>query len=590
MSTLDNINIIGLDKNKFHFGESGHVEYSWSDNIKEQIVQFHFQLTRTDESNMSYLSRKLSTILETLKTSTDSNAKTYLSTLYKIIAHTRDIIAGKGEYALTYMMIYTWYTYYPILADFALKCLVNLGNDAEHPYGSWKDIKYFCDYCAKMSSNKNHPLIKTAIRLTNDKLIKDYKNSINHDTISLLSLAAKWVPREKSKYSWLYEDLATDYYSEFIATATTPNSMDKAIKKCKTEYRRVLSELNRKIDTIQIRQCARVWSTIEFNKVTSISMVKQKKAFMNLKKDGEIKYPDDIDRVRCFTNFSNYMQKVVDGKLEVKGKRISMVDFTKQALEIISDQETHTSEDAANPDSSSNIERNMLNAQWAINSSQNDSLGNVIAMVDVSGSMNGDPLCAAIALGIRISEKSAIGKRVLTFSSSPKWVNLDNCNNDFVSRVDLLRRAEWGANTNFYAALNMILDAIIENKMSPEDVQDMVLVILSDMQMDHGDRCDKKALYTKITEKYEAAGIRVHGIPYKPPHILFWNLRSTNGFPTLSNQINTSMMSGFSPVLLNSFSEHGVTNLQSYTPWSRLEKSLEHERYKIMADKLNSYA
>jgi hypothetical protein len=142
-------------------------------------------------------------------------------------------------------------------------------------------------------------------------------------------------------------------------------------------------------------------------------------------------------------------------------------------------------------------------------------------------------------------------------------------------------------NTNFNAALDLILDAIIQNKMAPEDVEDMVLVILSDMQIDEGDRTNKQSLYETMKSKYEAAGIRVHGKGYKPPHILFWNLRSTSGFPTLSNQPNASMMSGFSPSLLNLFCEQGLTALQSCTPWSLLMKSLENERYSIMSNKLN---
>jgi hypothetical protein len=144
--------------------------------------------------------------------------------------------------------------------------------------------------------------------------------------------------------------------------------------------------------------------------------------------------------------------------------------------------------------------------------------------------------------------------------------------------------SEWGTNTNFYAALNLILDAIVKNKMEPEDVQDMVLVILSDMQIDQGDSCDTNTLYETMKAKYEAAGKRVHGKPYKPPHILFWNLRSTSGFPSLANQQNVSMMSGFSPVLLNLFCDQGMDSLQSCTPWSLLMKSLENKRYKIMSE------
>jgi len=255
----------------------------------------------------------------------------------------------------------------------------------------------------------------------------------------------------------------------------------------------------------------------------------------------------------------------------MKGKRVGLNDFTKQALD----------------KSLSEAESNLLNLQWRDNSSQTGQLSKMIAMVDVSGSMDGDPLYVAIALGIRIAEKSALGKRVMTFSVIPEWFNLDPYP-DFVSQVNALSRANWGMNTNFDAALNMILNAIIENKMEPEDVNDMILVILSDMQMDEGDTTtDKNTLYKKMEKKYEEAGIRVHGKPYKPPHILFWNLRSTTGFPTLSTQQNTSMMSGFSPSLLNLFCDQGLEALKSCTPWSILEKSLDNERYKIMSDKFS---
>jgi hypothetical protein len=79
--------------------------------------------------------------------------------------------------------------------------------------------------------------------------------------------------------------------------------------------------------------------------------------------------------------------------------------------------------------------------------------------------------------------------------------------------------------------------------------------------------------------------MRVKGRPYKPPHILFWNLRSTSGFPTLSTQPNASMMSGFSPVMLNLFCEKGIESLQSCTPWIIFLKSLKNDRYSIMEEK-----
>jgi len=571
INTLDNYSPIQI-------GENGHIEYGWSNSIQEQILQFSFQINRTNKHILQKLSNMLHQILSSLKYNIDTGsivekeiARGQLSILYKMIGHTRDIINGKGEYTLSYMMVHTWYKFYPELALFALKCFFTLDNKHLHQYGSWKDFKYFCDYCKENGDNIDSPLIKYAISLINEQIKNDYSNLDSN--LNDISLAAKWAPREKSSFSWLYEALSTQYFSEILATANTEDRQRKAILKCKTKYRKILSALNRKIDTTQIKQCEKVWQTIDFNNVTSVTLLKQKKAFLNIKKNGEVRYLNDNDRIICVENFNSHIQKAVKGDIEMKGKRICMGDFTKQAIELLYRGNQN--------------EKDLLNSQWRDNSSQNEALGKMIAMVDVSGSMDGDPMNVAIALGIRIAEKSLLGKRIMTFSSKPTWVNLEQYDN-FISQVEVIEKAEWGFNTNFYAALDLILSAIIESKMSPEDVQDLVLVILSDMQMDDGDSSNKQTLYEIMKAKYEMVGIRVNGKPYKPPHILFWNLRSTIGFPTLSTQPNTSMISGYNPSILNSFYNEGLSAFEACTPWSILVKSLENERYKIMENKFLS--
>lgn len=572
-------------------GENGHMEYGYSNDIREKILQFSFQATRTNEYMLGQLSRVLFDILNFLKshyellknTGSDTTVVVeYLILLYKMIGQTRDIVDGKGECSLSYMMIYTWHKFYPELAFHALKCLVDFGDEGKtHQYGSWKDIKYFCDYCRKEGCLIDDPLIQHAITIINSQIKTDYANLIsNSDDISL---AGKWVPREKSgKFGWLYEALACNYQPRYLETAKysliPTKARESAILKCKTEYRKILSSLNYKIDTLQIKQCGSKWSEIDFNKVTSVSMTKQKKAFLNITKRGEPRFPDTQDRVECAAHFNEHIQKAIKGEVEIKGKRVGLENFTKQALELIRSINNST------------VEKDLLNSQWRDNSSQTGALENMIAMVDVSGSMSGDPLNAAIALGIRVAEKSKLGKRVMTFSSTPKWVNLEGAT-DFVSMVDKLAHADWGMNTNFDAALNMILDAIVEAKMEPEDVEGLTLAIFSDMQMDAADaNCpDKNVLFDKITAKYAEAGMRVKGKPYKPPHILFWNLRSTSGFPALSSQTNASMMSGFSAAMLNLFCEQGIDSLQSCSPWSLFLKGLENERYYIMENKARDF-
>ena len=566
-------------------GENGHIEYGWSNSIQEKIVQFSFQVTRcSDETGINNLKNVLSDILTLLKHLLQNGslpekqvAKGYLSLLYKMIGQTRDIVDGKGEYTLAYMMIYTWYDFFPQLSLFALKCLVDLGDKKVHQYGSWKDIKYFCKFCKTHGLSIDHPLVQESIRITNEQLRKDENNSLSE-----LTLVAKWVPREKSSFGWLYEALATNYYKEYMVTADTNDRITKATLKCKTEYRKLISGLNKKLDTLQVKQCANTWSEIDFKNATSISLGKQKKAFLNINKKGDTRYPDREDRVLCANNFTTHVQKAVKGEIEMKGKRVGMADFTKQARQL---------KYCIGP----NVEKDLLNSQWRDNSSQNDALDNFVPVVDISCSMTGDPLDVAIALGIRIAEKSKLGKRVMTFSMKPSWINLEPYD-DFVSQVNAVESSEVGYNTNFHAVLNLFLDTIIENKMESADVENMVIVLLSDMQIDEAETRDfssctnlvqkRESLYDSIKSKYAEAGMRVHGKPYKPPHMLFWNLRNTHGFPCLSNEKNVSMMSGFSPDLLNSFCEHGISSLQSCTPWYILENSLNGERYKIMGDYL----
>jgi len=542
-------------------GENGIIEYTWSNNIREKIIQLSFQLTRVkDETIINKLVNQTDIILKNLnasyKVSTISREEylEYMSIMFRIIGYTRDIIGGKGEYSLSFFLLEVWNTHYPELAKFAFKLFVlppDITNDF-HPYGSWKDIKYF------YKRNSSSSLAEFGCQLLLNQLKLD---SISDNP----SLAAKWVPREKSKFGELFTKLAMDYFSNYIDSAKTEEMRRRAITKSKMDFRKLISCLNKKLDTVQIKQCGQNWSDIDPAKQTSITMHKQKRAFLNIDNNGEQRSKSN-DRIVCANRFKEFSQKAFNGEVEVNGTRIGLNDFTKEALKLLS-RNLRVSDEA-----------NILNAQWIDNSKQTGCLGKIIPMVDVSGSMSGDPMDAAIALGIRVAEKSMLGKRIMTFSASPSWINLQDHDN-FVDMVATVNRSDWGMNTNFVTALKMILDAIVIQKLRPDDVEDMVLAIFSDMQMDQADK-SSISLMGLIESQYADAGQRLWGKPFKPPHILFWNLRSTSGFPTLSRQKNASMMSGFSPALLNIFCEEGLSGLQSCSPWSIFTKSLDNERYK----------
>ena len=207
-----------------------------------------------------------------------------------------------------------------------------------------------------------------------------------------------------------------------------------------------------------------------------------------------------------------------------------------------------------------------VNLQWEDNGKNNvNGLGNIIPMVDTSGSMESDnciPLYNAIGLGLRVSEKThpAFKNRIMTFDANPTWVQL-NDTMSFVDKVKQVKRAGWGMNTDFYKAMRQILDVILVNDISPEEVNNMVLAIFSDMQIDSAGTENQSTMMENVKNMYRNAGLMSkYKAPFTPPHILFWNLRSTTGFPTLSVEPNTTMLSGYSSTLLNVFVEKASRN------------------------------
>jgi hypothetical protein len=571
-------------------GENGHAEYApvsktaapTCENIQEKIVQFHFQCVRCTNDDLNDLADNLRDILRNLSEMEDKDIeKKYLSIVYKIIGQTRDIESGKGERQLSYMMIHVWSEFHLTLAKFATTCFVNLGDKLQ--YGSWKDMKRLSQYIYEKTTNNQHPIILHCIDLIIHQLRIDNEKTIDSE----LSLCGRWVPRESStKGKWLFRLLAQAYFPEFIESAVKITDKDRkaksyeaAKKKTYMTFARMVSSLNKRLDTIQIKMCGKRWADIDHHKTTSVTLTKSRSALMNKgKKRGE---STETDRILCAEAFQTYIESRVSSGKEVKGKRVGIVDFVKQGIDMYRS-------------SVGQLEKDTINTQWRSFMSQVGDLGNVVAMVDQSGSMSGDPMHAAMGMGIAVAEKSALGKRVMTFSTEPTWVSLEGCK-DFYSYIAELQKTEHlaGLGTNFFKALKMILDACVARNVPDDVVSNMTLAIFSDMQIDCStnfpdDSPNKSAsfadrmlsMHERIKVMYSAAGYS--GVP----HILFWNLRHTGGFPTMSTMPNATMFSGFSPMLLNAFCEKGKEALQQQTPWDGLVDSLSNERYTVLENEV----
>ena len=575
-------------QNSIQYGQNNHIEYAWSNIQQETILQLSFQMVRiNDPEKRQILAHRF------VKCFTNGSIDDR-KTMIKLLAHTRDIECGKGEYALSLAIIKELmeHTCYRKLAMDMMCEFVGFDNrndvtithpsthqdqdqtpqpsadtaDQDKPYGSWKDMKYL------FNELQECPI--ELVNVINAQITDDLDNMNKGKPCSLV---AKWVPREKSKkFGWIHQCLAKSYFEQF--GNSTNGWTKRAIDKAQTYYRKRLSSLNKYIDTVQIKQCGHMWKSIEFDKVTSITMMKQYLSFLNNRDDGH------SDRDVCRQKMLHYIEQVKAGEKEIKGKNTSMSDFVKAALNI---QHGENEEQ----------ERFIINEAWKNNSSITKSLENVIAMVDTSSSMDNDnsnPLFTAMGLGIRIAEKSKLGKRIMTFNSNPLWINLEECT-DFVDEVKLVRGTDWGKNTDFHKAMNLILDQIKTNKIPAEDVEDLVLVVFSDMQFDaeetisgpvsgpvSGPITSIETIIPIISQKFHNVGIEVCGKGYKMPHILFWNMQSTNGFPDLSYQNNVTMLSGYSPALFNSFIQNSTSStngLKYISPWRMLTNMLNNRRY-----------
>jgi len=548
--------------NPKQLGENNHQEFSWSESKKDNIVQLYYQINRCSKEESQHLASTMYDLLTYYK-----NDETMTNILYKVIMFTRDMIHGKGERRISFDFIYQVAR---INIESAKKIIYYFvheipkkKNQTKHQYGSWRDLKI-------LWSEYDWQAIKVdpnfMITMMNEQLRKD-RNS------DLPSLVAKWIPREKSKYKTMFYALAEDYFQDYLITPTTSSALTRAKCKAYTNYRKILTELNRKLDTVQIKQCGEKYSTINYDHVTSITLAKQKNAFLNTDNKGQQRSLKE-DRIKGATNLKEFIIEKNTSGTTIKGARVSVYDFVKDAIYY-------------NKNNKEEIQPHIdiLNSQWDDAGKSIDSLENYVAMVDTSGSMSCDnniPLYNSIGLGCRIAEKSNLGRRVLTFNDSPSWVNLEKettlCN--MINKISASDSQGFG--TNFTAALELILDSVVKARLTNDVVKDIALVILSDMQMNGNfNEQMSNSMWDLIKEKYAEAGKSVHGVPYDVPCIVFWNLRTTTGFPTLTNQPGASMMSGSNPNLINSFCKNGLTELRSMTPWDIMLRNLHTERYDV---------
>ena len=570
------------------------------ENYQEKIVQFFFLLNRKENDEEI---AKIATILDDLLCSLKGfkNNETFLILLYKMIAHTRDIVYGKGERKLTYMMISVWYKHYPVFAIYALYRLFDLLSLPEkglpldiylnsylssrkHSFGCWKDIKYFCWYVAEHSAKKkDDPLIEIAINIMNDQLERDL-TVVNtcmkspeysyydgkYQIRKYISYVAKWVPRENTKFDWVFDKLALDwahritpyYFAGGVGVGVGSFSLSN---KYKMNYRKIVSGLNRILDTVEVKQCSRMWNVICPENITAGSLAKYKNAFMNINRGLEERKATTFngDRRICSYRFKEYYKDLfhpqeVDTTTSLKNYGLG--HFVKTAHTLFGDS------------GDNEIIQNRLYLTDRLNKEAKqyvdsfDTIVGAIPFLDCCGDVN---IYEALELTYIISTKSS-GKCMMVGHSSD-WCELNQ--DDFIQNIEKMWRVKHTDSnismSNILDSMDIFIQSLVTSEMSNENIAKMVLVIITNKEYADID------LYNKIISKFTTV----------LPHIIFWNIsaKTFECFP--SNERKITMISGMNVSLLRDFK---YMNL-GFTSFEAISHILNNQRFRVMEDYMRSY-
>lgn len=371
----------------------------------------------------------------------------------------------------------------------------------------------------------DNELFNVALPIIRHQLLVDLKNLDNEKPVSLL---AKWLPSENASSK---------------KTVEAAKKIRKSLKFSSKIYRLALSALREKIDITEAKMSANNWHEINYERVPSKANLIYSDAFMKHDEERRKAYVNSLKKGEVKINSSvNYPYEILD---KYTGDQIYYLLNLKY----------------------NEVYEQMWKALPKLN------IKNTLVVRDGSGSMldsvgNTKCLSVATSLAIYLSENNsdAWKDKFITFSSHPKIVDL-SCFDSLKDKISYSYRESECSNTNIYATMELILNTAVANKLSQDEMPEMILII-SDMQFDGRMFHMNGSLFDNIKREFEDVG-------YKLPKICFWNVagRFSGTIPMQENEYGLILCSGFSVNIVKMFLS-GKTD-----PYEILLDTLYSERY-----------
>lgn len=405
----------------------------------------------------------------------------------------RDIRKGRGEKKITYDLCE-----YLRDKDFEVykKNIVNL----VEKYGYFKDYLNIIEKGRHFRRSDKKMDVKDII-----EKYPEYDNMVKKIIEGDNKLIYKWLPTEKSHY-----DKKTgacffikEIYGNYIGKKITSKI-----------YRKLLSENREQLNVLERNMCTKKWDNIVFEQVPSRALLLNKQVFER----------HDETRER----YLEYLTDVKNGKKKIN---VNCICPHELIIPYIKGDELSLT----------------IEEQWKTilnDIKSNNTFENSLAIVDVSGSMDGLPMQVAVALGLVVAELNTINpNNILTFSEKPSFFKIEG--KTLRDKVKQIVSMPWGMNTD----LNAVFDLLFSLDNMPS-----TLFIFTDMQFDAAIGCnalnnDKNTFFETIKNKCISKNIIF-------PKIICWNLRaSISAFPFNYEDNDVLILSGYSQTLFKLISE-----------------------------------
>jgi len=357
------------------------------------------------------------------------------------------------------------------------------------------------------------------------QLIEDMRTESNG-----ISLCAKWLPSENTSSA------------ETVAKA---KKIRHYLGISARDYRKMLTRLRKKINVLEMLMSANRWDEIEFDKIPSKAGIVYKNAFARR---------DIISK--------KYETFIKSKDTKVNAKTLYPYEIAERAFK--------TYEPVGG------INRLALQKYWdALPDYYQGRKENGLAVVDVSGSMWGRPLAAAVSLGAYVADKAhgPFANHFITFSRDPELVRFEGV--DIVDKFKRAENANWGMNTNIVKVFELLLQTALKDHVRKEDMPTR-LYIFSDMEFDRCVTTNNRSIKSmdQMNTVFDTIAIEWAKLGYTLPDVIFWNLDARhNNIPAIGRGF--SYVSGFSPTMID-------TILSGKDGVSLMLEKLNSERYAVI--------